>query len=138
MTNEECIDLIRDAGFGLLATTEGDQPRVRPMMPYLSDDNTQLLVALLGRSRTIPQVKENPRVEICFVDRKMWYCRVTGNAQVSDDTSKKQVLWDNIPMLRQYFGGVDDANFILMEVDIKEVEAMTPHGQTPEKIALNG
>ena len=29
MTQEEAIDIIRDAGFGYLATTEGDQPRVR-------------------------------------------------------------------------------------------------------------
>jgi general stress protein 26 len=136
MTNEEVIDLIRDAGFGLLATAEGDQPRVRPMMPYLTDDNSQLLVALLGRSRTIAQIKKNPRVEICFVDRKMWYCRIVGLAKASTDSNKKQILWDNIPMLRQYFGGIDDPNFHLLEVDIKEVEAMTPHGQVPEKIAL--
>jgi len=136
MTSDEVIDLIRDAGFGLLATMEGDQPRVRPMMPYLSDDNSQLLVALLPRSRTIEQIKKNPRVEICFVDRKMWYCRVTGVAKASNDKDKKQVLWDNIPMLRQYFGGIDDANFILLEVDINDVEAMTPHGQMPEKITF--
>ena len=49
MTKEEVIDLVRDAGFCLLATTEGAQPRVRPMMPYFTDDN-QLLVALLGLS----------------------------------------------------------------------------------------
>ena len=136
MTSDEVIDLIRDAGFCLFATTEGNQPRVRPMMPYLSDDNTQLYVALLGRSRTIAQVKENPHVEICFVDRKMWYCRITGDAKVSENAEKKQVLWDNIPMLKQYFGGIDDENFILLEVDIKDVEAMTPHGQVPEHIAL--
>lgn len=137
MTQDEAIDLIRDAGFGLLATCENNKPRVRPMMPYLSDDNKQLLVALLERSRTITQVKANPQVEICFVDRKMWYCRVSGLAKITQDKEKKQVLWDNIPMLRQYFGGIDDAHFILMEVDIKEVEAMTPHGQKPEKIIFN-
>jgi len=136
MTNAEAIDLIRDAGFGMLATTEGNQPRVRPMMPYLSDDNTQLYLALLERSRTIPQVKENPYVEICFVDRKMWYCRITGEAKISEDPEKKQILWDNIPMLKQYFGGIDDKNFVLVEVNIKDVEAMTPHGQEPEHLTL--
>ena len=76
MTKEEVIDIIKDSGFCQLATTEGNQPRVRPMAPYLSDDGDQLLIALLGRSRTIQQVKENPLVELCFVDRK---CGIAGS-----------------------------------------------------------
>ncbi|MCK4883131.1 MAG: pyridoxamine 5'-phosphate oxidase family protein [Candidatus Omnitrophica bacterium] len=136
MTKEEVVDLIRDAGFCLFATTEGDQPRVRPMMPYLTDEN-QLLLALLKRSRTIAQAKANPLIELCYVDRKMWYCRIAGSATISDDMEKKEVLWNNIPMLKQYFGGPQDENFVLMVIDINEVEAMTPHQKEPEKIDFN-
>ncbi len=135
MTKEEAIDLIRDAGFGFLATTEGNQPRVRPMMPYLTDAG-EILVALLGRSRTINDVKKNPQVEICFVDRKMWYCRLAGKAKMSNDVAKKTILWDNIPMLKQYFGGPTDPNFSLLEMDINSVEAMTPHQKTPELVNI--
>ena len=135
MNKEEVIDLIRDAGFCHLATVEGKQPRVRPMMPYLTDEH-QLLIALLGRSRSIAQVKANPLVELCFVDRKMWYCRIAGKATISHDAEKKTMLWNNIPMLKQYFGGPDDPNFILMVIDMNEVEAMTPHQKEPEKISI--
>ena len=135
MDKEQVIDLIRDAGFGLLATTDSNQPRVRPMMPYFTE-NGELLVALLSRSRTINEIKKNPLVEICYVDRKMWYCRVSGKAKLSNDKDKKQILWDNIPMLKQYFGGIDDPNFNLLEIEINETEAMTPHQKTPEKIKL--
>jgi len=136
MNKEEVIDLIRDAGFCLLATTEDNQPRVRPMMPYLTDDN-QLLLALLGRSRTIEHVKNNPKVELCFVDRKMWYCRISGTATISEDKEKKEILWNNIPMLKQYFGGVEDSNFVLVLIKINEVEAMTPHQKEPEMINIS-
>lgn len=135
LTKEEAIDIVRDAGFGFFATTEGDQPRVRPMMPYLTDEG-ELLVALLGRSRTISQIKGNPKVEICFVDRKMWYCRVSGNAQMSDDLAKKELVFENVPMLRQYFAGPDDPNYHLAVVSITAVEAMTPHSRNPEQISL--
>ena len=135
MNKEEVIDLIRDAGYGVLATCEGNQPRVRPMMPYYVE-NGQLLVALLSRSRTIPQINKNPMVEVCYVDRKMWYCRIAGKAKVSSNPEKKMILWDNIPMLRQYFGSIEDPNFIMLEVDIQSVEAMTPHQKEPEKITL--
>ena len=135
MNKEEVIDLIKDAGFCMLATIENNQPKVRPMMPYLTDDH-QLLLALLGRSRTIEQAKKNPNIELCFVDRKMWYCRIAGTATISNDKAKKLVLWKNIPMLKQYFGGPEDPNFYLMVIDINEVEAMTPHQKLPEKIPL--
>lgn len=135
MNKEEVIDLIKDAGFCLLATAEDNQPRVRPMMPYLTEDN-QLLLALLKRSRTITHIKKNPKVELCFVDRKMWYCRISGTATISDDKEKKEILWNNIPMLKQYFGGVEDSNFVLALIKINEVEAMTPHQKEPEMINI--
>ncbi|MBF0490128.1 MAG: pyridoxamine 5'-phosphate oxidase family protein [Candidatus Omnitrophica bacterium] len=135
MNKEEAIDIVRDAGFGFLATLEGDQPRVRPMMPYLTDEG-ELFLALLGRSRTISQIKNNPKVEVCFVDRKMWYCRVTGKATLSSDLAKKQLVFENVPMLRQYFAGPEDQNFHLAVIHILALEAMTPHSRMPEQIAL--
>lgn len=135
MTQEEAIDIIRDAGFGFLATLEGSQPRVRPMMPYLTDEG-ELLLALLGRSRTIAQVKANGNIEACFVDRKMWYCRVTGTAVISSDLAKKQIVFENVPMLRQYFAGPEDPNYHLAVITIKSVEAMTPHSRLPENIPV--
>ncbi|OGX39640.1 MAG: hypothetical protein A3G91_02740 [Omnitrophica WOR_2 bacterium RIFCSPLOWO2_12_FULL_50_9] len=134
MNREEVTDLIKDAGFGYLATTEGSQPRVRPMMPYLTEDGRELLVALLGRSRSIAQIKQNPKVEFCFVDRKMCYCRIVGKAKITGDAVKKAILWDNIPMLKQYFAGPQDQNFVLAEVTIESVEAMTPHQREPQAI----
>ena len=135
MNKEEAIDIVRDAGFGFLATTEGNQPHVRPMMPYLTEEG-ELLLALLGRSRTIPEIKANPKVEVCYVDRKMWYCRVTGTAVISNDLAKKQIVFENVPMLRQYFAGAEDPNYHLAVIQIKSVEAMTPHSRLPEQIAL--
>jgi general stress protein 26 len=134
MTRDEAIDIVRDAGFGYLSTTDGDQPHVRPMMPYLTEDN-ELLLALLPRSRTIEHVTKNPKVELCFVDRKMSYCRISGKAAISSDADKKSQVWGGVPMLRQYFTGPEDPNFHLAVINIEKIEAMTPHQKSPEFIA---
>jgi len=131
MTKEEVIDLIKDTGYGCLSTTVGGQPKNRPMMPYLNEDGN-LLLGVLARSRTIEQIKENPLVEICYIDRKMWYARVTGKAKVSEDKTKKEIVFNNIPMIRQYFASTDDPNFVLIEIEPTQIEAMTPHQQKPE------
>ena len=135
LSKEEAIDIIRDAGFGFFATVEGNQPHVRPMMPYLTEEG-ELLLALLGRSRSIAQIKANGNVEVCFVDRKMWYCRVSGTAHISNDLSKKAIVFENVPMLRQYFAGAQDPNYHLAVITIKSLEAMTPHSRLPEQIPL--
>ena len=135
MTKQDVIDLIKDTGFGCFATTEGNQPRVRPMLPYLTDEGN-LLLAVLSRSRTIEQIKKNPLVEMCYIDRKMWYARLTGKAKVSTSMEKKELAWNNIPMLRQYFSGPGDPNFVLLEVETVHVEAMTPHQSEPSTISF--
>ena len=135
MTKDDAIDIMRDAGFGFLATLDGDQPCVRPMMPYLTEEN-ELLLALLGRSRTVEQINQNSKVEFCFVDRKMSYCRITGKASISTDVEKKLLVFNNIPMLRQYFSQPQDPNFVLATIKIEYIEAMTPHQRSPEKITL--
>lgn len=134
MTKDDAIDIIRDAGFGFLATSDGRQPYVRPMMPHLTEDN-EFLLALLGRSRTIEHIRQNPKVEFCFVDRKMSYCRITGTAVLSDDPEKKMAVFNGIPMLRQYFAGPQDANFFLAEIVVEHAEAMTAHQKTPNTIS---
>ena len=131
MTKEEVVDLIKDSGYGVLSTADGDQPKGRPMMPYL-DDEGNLLLAVLPNSRTIEQVKKNPKVEMCYLDRKMWFARVTGMAKISNDLDKKKQVWANVPMLRQYFSGPEDANLVLLEITTKSVEASTPHQKQPD------
>ena len=135
MTKEEVIDLIKDAGFGVLASISNNQPKARPMMPYLTEEG-DLLLAVLSHSRTINDIKENPRVEICYIDRKMCFARISGKAKVSQETEKKLMVWNNIPMLRQYFGSPQDPNFVLIEIETDSVEAMTPQQQKPDVLVL--
>ena len=135
MQKQEVIDLIKDAGYGVLATIEDSHPKARPMMPHLTDEG-QLLLALLPHSRTISQVKINPNVEVCYIDRKMNFARISGTARISSDSEKKDQVWNNIPMLRQYFTSPNDPNFVLVEIETEKVEAMTPHQKKPDVLSL--
>ncbi|MFC1510360.1 pyridoxamine 5'-phosphate oxidase family protein [Candidatus Omnitrophota bacterium] len=135
MDKNDAIDIVKDGGYGFLATTEGSQPRVRPLMPYYTEDD-ELLISLFPNRRTIPQIQENPQIEMCFVDRKMSFCRIAGKAVLSDDAEKKQILWTNVPMLRQYYSGPEDENFKLIVIKVESIEAMGPNQEEPDKIAL--
>jgi len=135
MNKDDVFDLIRDAGYGILATVDGQKPKARPMMPYL-DENGNLLIATFAHKRLVGQIKVNPNIEMCFIDRKMNIARVSGQAEVKDDQDKKQLLWDNVPMLKQYFPGPDDPNFVVVEIQSDIVEAMTPQLKAPEVVSM--
>ncbi|MFH0877884.1 MAG: pyridoxamine 5'-phosphate oxidase family protein [Candidatus Omnitrophota bacterium] len=105
--------MVLDAGMGYLATCQADQPRVRAMMPILCDDG-KLLMATFPATQKIGQIAKNPKVEICFVDRKLSHCRIEGKAAVSNDKGLKEELWNKQMMLRQFFGGIEDPNFALI------------------------
>jgi general stress protein 26 len=111
------LDVIRqmilDAGMGYFATCEGDQPRVRAMMPIMRDDGS-LLAATFPQTRKVQQIAKNPKFEMCFVDRKLSHCRFEGRVSVSNDKALKEELWSKQMMLRSFFGGLDDPNFVLL------------------------
>ena len=136
MTKDDALDIISDAGFCILGTTEGNQPRVRPLAPYYDADDNKLLISLVPGSRAKEQVKQNPLVELCFVDKKMSFCRLSGNAAISDSISKKELIWNNVPVLKQYFQGPEDPNFSLMEVSVSNAEVMTQASHKPEAVSF--
>jgi uncharacterized pyridoxamine 5'-phosphate oxidase family protein len=113
MSLEIVQQMVLDAGMGYLATCDGDQPRVRAIMPILLDDG-RLLMGTFTHMQKLNQIAKNPKVEICFVDRKLGHCRYEGKAEVSKDMSLKNELWDKQMMLRQLFTGPDDPNFVLI------------------------
>lgn len=115
MSLEAVQQMVLDAGMGYLATCDGDQPRVRAMMPILRDDG-KLLAATFPQTQKVAQIAKNPKIEICFVDRKLSHCRIEGRAAVCTDKALKEELWNKQMMLRQFFSGPEDVNFVLIVV----------------------
>jgi general stress protein 26 len=135
MSLEIVQQMVLDAGMGYLATCEGDQPRVRAMMPILRDDG-KLLAATFPQTQKVGQIAKNPKIEICFVDRKLSHCRIEGRAVVSADKALKEELWNKQMMLRQFFAGPEDANFVLIVVETTKIRMMNigDRGYTEVKI----
>lgn len=123
MSLEIIKQMVLDAGMGYLATAEGDQPRVRAMMPVVRDDG-KLLMATFPSTKKVGQIAKNPKIEMCFVDRKLSHCRFEGKAAVSQDKALKEELWNKQPMLRQFFAGTEDPNFVLIVVNPTKISMM--------------
>jgi general stress protein 26 len=123
MSLEVIQQMVLDAGMGYLATCDGDQPRVRAMMPILRDDG-KLLMATFPQTKKVGEITKNAKIEICFVDRKLAHCRFEGKAVISQDKTLKEELWDKQGMLRQFFAGPEDPNFVLIVIAPTKIRRM--------------
>lgn len=109
--------------FPMLATIDGDQPRVRPVSPVLSDEFT-IYIASLRSSNKTGEIGPSAKVELCYLTSDHDQLRITGTAHTVDEMAVKQQIWDTNPLLRAYLKSVDNPEFILYRVDPARVRYM--------------
>src|SRR6266850_665675 len=90
-----------------LATLDGDQPRVRPVSPVRTDQFTVYVANLRSYHKTV-EIAANPKVELCYLAPNHDQVRITGDAEVVQDRTLLQQIWDANPLMRQYLGMLDN------------------------------
>ncbi|NLA75090.1 MAG: NimC/NimA family protein, partial [Deltaproteobacteria bacterium] len=89
---QEVYDFLKKCGTYYLATTEGNQPRVRPFGTYLIFENK--LYIQTGKVKDVSkQIKENPKIEICAFSDGSWL-RIEAIAVEDDRLAPKQAMLD--------------------------------------------
>ncbi len=120
---ELALAVVRTDRFPHLATTDGDQPRVRPVSPVRTDDFTVYVANLRFYHKTV-EIAANPRVELCYMDDGHNQVRITGLASVVTEQSLLAEIWDANPLLRQYLGRIDNPDLIVYRIEPQAVRYM--------------
>lgn len=114
---------MRAARFPMLATVDGDQPRLRPVSPVRTDGFTVYLANLKRYGKTA-EIAANPRVELCYLDVEHNQVRITGEADIVDDRDLLQEIWKENPLLRHYLGSIDDPELVVYRIQPNRVRYM--------------
>src|SRR5881394_2824833 len=94
----KALAVVRADRFPHLATTDGDQPCVRPVTPVKTDGSTVYVANLRGYHKTA-EIEANPKVELCYLDDHHDQVRITGQAEVLRDRVLLQEIWNaNTPV----------------------------------------
>jgi uncharacterized pyridoxamine 5'-phosphate oxidase family protein len=108
---EEVYEFIKKCGTYYLATTDGDQPRVRPFGTVLIFENK--LYIQTGRVKNVSkQMMKNPKIEICAFSGDKWV-RVEAIVVEDDRTEPKQKMLDAYPQLKSMYSADDDNTQVL-------------------------
>jgi uncharacterized pyridoxamine 5'-phosphate oxidase family protein len=104
---EQVAAFLKEAGTYYLATTEGDQPRVRPFgTAHVFEDR---LYIQTGRVKEVSkQLLVNPKAEICAFHKGRWI-RIAGELIEDDRNEARQSMLDAYPSLQNRYAA-DDGN----------------------------
>ena len=120
---ERALAIIRADRFPVLATIDGDQPRVRPVSPVRTDRFVVYVANLRGYHKT-EEIAANPRVELCYLDEHHDQVRLTGVAEVVTERPLLEEIWNTNPLLRQYLGSLDNPALIVYRIRPTRVRFM--------------
>lgn len=111
------------AKFPMLATLDGDQPRLRPVSPVRTDGFTVYIANLRSYGKT-GQIAANPKVELCYLDKDHDQVRITGTAAIVTDREVLESIWNANPLLRSYLGSIDNPELIIYRITPERVRFM--------------
>jgi general stress protein 26 len=98
--------------FPMLATIDGNQPRLRPVSPLLTR-GFEVFIGNLRSYRKTSEIAVNNRVELCYLDPDHNQVRITAVAEVVTDRELLREIWKKNPLLKHYLGTIDNPDLIV-------------------------
>jgi general stress protein 26 len=112
---ELALATMQQAKFPMLASMDGDQPRVRPVSPVSTTGFTAFIASFRSSHKT-GELEDNAKVELCYMSDKHDQVRITGIAERVMERDVVQGIWDANPLLRSYLVAVDNPEFMLYRI----------------------
>ena len=106
---KEVLDFLKLCKVYFIATTEGDQPRVRPFGAQCEFDG-KLYLTTSNQKAVYAQIKANPKVEISGMASDGRWIRVTAEAVFDERREARKAMLDACPELCHLYS-IDDGKF---------------------------
>ncbi len=120
---ELAATVMRDAKFPMLASIDGDQPRLRPVSP-VRVEGFLIHIANLRRYHKTGEIAANPKVELCYMDGNHDQVRITATAVEETDSRIISEIWERNPLLRQYLGTPENPELLIYRMEPNKVRFM--------------
>jgi general stress protein 26 len=132
---ELALNTMRLAKFPMLASLDADQPRVRPVSPVKTTDFTAYIASFRSSHKT-GEIRENAKVELCYMSEKHDQVRITGIAEEVTEQEVVQEIWNTNPLLRSYLVSIDNPEFVLYRVVPMQVRFMREWALEYHEVAI--
>lgn len=135
MSLERAKSLMRETGWGMLATTDGRRVGVRPMggWAWFGDE---LWCATSACSDKVAQLTAVPQAEYCFCKPEGEHVRIAGPCTISTDNEDKRRLFEAVPMLKTYIDDPADPGYVVLRMRPERIR-LIQQDMTYEEVSLD-
>lgn len=119
MKKEEAIEqglaLVNRSAIAMLGTTDAEgYPNIRALIKVENEDLRRIWFSTNTSSRKVPQLKNNPKACVYFVDFDKWIgLMLVGKVDVLQDSESRQRLWQEGDE-KYYPKGVNDTDYSVL------------------------
>ncbi len=114
-------DFLSAAGVFFLATTDGDQPKVRPLGAHMEMDG-KVIFGVGDFKEVYRQLAANPKTEIVAAKSDGHWMRYTGKAVFETDPKYAEAMLDGAPHLRNIYN--DETGHKMMCFHLEDATAV--------------
>jgi uncharacterized pyridoxamine 5'-phosphate oxidase family protein len=127
----EALNLIGPQGLVLIATSSGDNPSLRPVIMFKTDE--KYYISASGKKLYIDQLKENPKTEICSLQgmetgdpRNIGFVRLECDTEIVNDKEVKSKVYENSMFLKMFNPTLENylEHGILVEIQPRKLKYM--------------
>ena len=121
-TTKKMWSMMKDIGFAMMTTEDGDNLRARPMVAAQKDFDGSLWFFTRASSHKVDEVQGDQRVGVTYAEpSKQDYVSLSGKARLVRDKAAIEQHWQE--SMRTWFPkGKEDPDIALLRVDITEAE----------------
>jgi uncharacterized pyridoxamine 5'-phosphate oxidase family protein len=123
MDIEQVKQFIKQVGWGMLATTDGQKVGVRPIGGLAWKGNL-LLCATFSASDKVAQLKKVPYAEYCFCDSAGKHVRIAGPCTISTDNAEKLWLFNAVPGLKDHISDPTSPEYVVVKMTPDNIRVM--------------
>ena len=114
-------ELMKQIGFAMLVTHDGEKMRARPMSAYLERESNAIFFLTDARRHKDEEIASNPNVNVSFADAgEQKYVSVAGTAQISNDRARIRQLFST--PAKAWWDSAEDPNIRLIRVTPDDAE----------------
>jgi uncharacterized pyridoxamine 5'-phosphate oxidase family protein len=135
MNIEEVKTFMKEVGWGVLATTDGEKVGARPVGGWAWMGN-QLWCATGASSDKIAQLTRVPYAEYCFCAKEGKHVRISGLCTISEDNNDKLKLYEAVPALKDHIEDPASPEYVVLRMKPERIRAMATSEMSYQEIEL--
>jgi general stress protein 26 len=135
MDIENVKQLMKEAGWGFLGTTNGKTVGVRPMSGWAWVQD-ELWCASMKSTDKISQLQTVPYAEYCFCAKDGKHLRISGPCAISSDNAEKLKLYNTVPALKDHIDDPASPEYVVIKLTPDSIRMMEATDLTYNQIEL--